>query len=721
MPAGDYLGQEEFRITARPGRCAYLIAEGDTAGFVRAVQEATSRWGGMTEPIVPVGADGELARGWMQFVQVAHAEELVNVSANASHCKGIADAIGLPVVRLDDIDRSGPGQFTCYPSSVDQPRSEPDLSYVFKYSPAQAMPRRWVGAASDLDLWAITAAGSLITANSDAELAEGAPIAISRDPLEVARAQIRGDTLIVRTGEQFSENWASASPFPMSAVVWVCDLDHELLECLYYWNRRALRSLRFEPLPMMIVPEGDLDNWLQFGVQASLVFAGRPDEFEPDAIFCSHSVSHARLTEIASSWGMVDATKEPRSGKVSPPPSLRPKPFTFRVDLDPTPWLLFERRYGAVKREAVQIFREQTTVKFEPPVTFHRGGRLLLTLGSDSISSLPKRPPVATLIHQHASWQDDDIQLASIILPEYSFTLRIPDRREVAATLLDQTTRAWRLSDKGQLGESVRSMPGDPVVSDPGVYLAAKALVTKRTQHRFDDLRRRALEEADLDLAAFLEEHGGGRLERMNERPQNLQSVPVDLRVPVLEKMVAWHWVERGVRLRCPRCGLTSFVPFGEVTDDALCPGCRSPQQYASESSGITVYYRLNSLIDRAVDQGVLPHLLTIEALQKRSTQGVFLFPGVDIEFPDAEQAEVDIYGVLDAEVLMGEVKTSALEFTEQQVHRDIEIAERLQVDTYLMACLEELPEPTVEKARNAVAASSIDLLMLGPADLGLA
>src|ERR1700729_1887103 len=67
------------------------------------------------------------------------------------------------------------------------------------------------------------------------------------------------------------------------------------------------------------------------------------------------------------------------------------------------------------------------------------------------------------------------------------------------------------------------------------------------------------------------------------------------------------------------------------------------------------MFYRLNALIDRASDQGVLPHLLARAALQKLDDTSHVL-PGADLRFPDGSRLEVDLVGVLRGKVVAGEV-----------------------------------------------------------------
>lgn len=55
----NYLGVSPVTVAVLPARVAYLISETSTTGFRRAVQEASCRWGGMTEPVIPVKSNGQ--------------------------------------------------------------------------------------------------------------------------------------------------------------------------------------------------------------------------------------------------------------------------------------------------------------------------------------------------------------------------------------------------------------------------------------------------------------------------------------------------------------------------------------------------------------------------------------------------------------------------------------------------------------------------------------
>ena len=716
MKAGEYLGQEQFLFAMRPGRCAYLIADQSESGFRRAVSESCTRWGGVSEPILPVDADGTLAPLWRQLLGFANVDQLINVDLDRALSKKVSEANDLTVVELSQINSGGVASFTCHPSAVC-----PSANLSSKTGPfgmGEGAGLIWTGAHESLDLWAVAAGGWMTDEMVEQEQENAQAIRVSRNPLEVAWAQNSGHTLLDRTSQQFEEHFARSGPYPTSTVVWICDQNNQLDDCLHYWNRRALRSFRYPHNPMVLLPEWDTANWLGFSVRSLL--EGRPDDFSPDVVLVSLHTPHGRLREIAESWSMTESQEDMRFSLSSPPPPARKEPFTYLVDMDPTVSYLFERRYGLTSRAAVQVFRDRTTAQFAGPVTFSSIGRCLVSMSAPVLDVLPHRSEVASLIMPHATWCAEGIQVATVgaNMP-YSFDLQIPTLRAVSDRLLDRSTDQWGLSDKGQLAEGVLGLPGEWSVSEPGVYQSAKTLVTKRARYLEKILGTLEQQDSAFDRAQFLAEAGVGRTERTIHpvaRISQLSGIEEGAVLQALEAMVAWEWAERGLRVECTRCKLQSFVPISSVSSKAACPGCRAAQSYDAGTTNLTIYYRLNSLIDRAVDQGVLPHLLAREALLRNATEG-HIYAGVDVTIGGLK-GEADIFGVLDAKVISGEVKSSASEFTPEQLKKDFWLASCLRVDQYVMASMEDVAQEQVTIAQDLADESGIDLRVLGPDDI---
>ncbi|MEV6007316.1 hypothetical protein AB0M29_10960 [Streptomyces sp. NPDC051976] len=694
MKSSRYLGQAAMEAAVLPSRAAYLIAVGSEGGFRVAVTVASSRWGGMTEPIVEVSASG-LSEHHEQAVRIAGVEALVNVDADPQAAEEIGESLGLTVVALADI-RKDAVAFTCSPDEV---REFTDRSYP----PIAASP--------DGPLWQLAVAGGV-----DPGRDEHARVSERED--EFGRYQLQNDTRIQGTVEQFGE-YRSTTPGHTPLVLWVAEEDG-LADSLGFWNTRALRPVDTIDMPMLLLPGADaVKHWMQFPQQVAHLLGARPGQFEPDVVLVSRSASPEQVLELASVLGLDATNEEPRAGVRIPAPPARTAPFTFRTDLDPWHWVTLERHYGVPTSFDVQVFADgPSTLRFTPPVRFNGQAGALVRFWGEPLLGLPARRSLARLVHPDAQWRNGKLQLAFLpishqLAVQMTFVL-LPQATE---QLLDDATAMHQLSSAGRLGAALSERADSSALLEPGVYEAAIALTTPRSKElmkRLQELRADGSPDADLaELAATW----GGRSERRYLPADKLNNVGVEDRAAALERLCALGWAERGLESTCPSCASRSFVPLNQTSGSPQCPGCGAVSAYQSGSAPTAVQYRLDSFTDRASDNGLLPHLLVIAELCRRKPRSHFL-PGTDVTFNDGVQEEVDIFGIWDGKVLSGEVKTSASEFNEAQLRRDVALSQRLGADIHLLASVAPVAEEIRDTARKLCKAAGLELEVLDQADL---
>ena len=63
-----------------PARAWHLTRPDDAAGVVEAIREASTRWAGSSEPIVPVPDSGSVDDWRLQVLELADLDGLVNVN-----------------------------------------------------------------------------------------------------------------------------------------------------------------------------------------------------------------------------------------------------------------------------------------------------------------------------------------------------------------------------------------------------------------------------------------------------------------------------------------------------------------------------------------------------------------------------------------------------------------------------------------------------------------
>jgi hypothetical protein len=123
--------------------------------------------------------------------------------------------------------------------------------------------------------------------------------------------------------------------------------------------------------------------------------------------------------------------------------------------------------------------------------------------------------------------------------------------------------------------------------------------------------------------------------------------------------------------------------------------------------------YRLNSQVDRASDQGVLPHIAALAAL-RRVWPDTHLNLGLDIAWSDGRREEVDLFGYTSAYVLAGEVKTKAADFTEKQLQRDIDLSRRLSANVHVLAAMDVVPSSMSNHVSALCEASEMRSVVIG-------
>ena len=712
------IGQSVFHVVVVPARAAYLIRNGDQEAAVRAIQEASTRWAGSSEPIIPVCSSGSVTDWFRQVVGVSAVDGLVNVNLEPDVADQIAGSLGLPWVALEDIDRGGITQFSTHPGHLRQVRGRLVAGGDVLGRLGTPTPTALLSGA-DGDLWEKVAVGDL-TPEAEAD---------SRGGSVVARRATSGDEFVLPQlsetcwldvgASQFHEYTAMGMMAPVPAIIWVTRPD-SLEDCLHYWNLRAIRSLRFARAPMALLPLSSLDRDTYWDTLRRLLpgYLARPEALSPDVLLFSLSIGDEDLKRIGELLGLEESESPVSRSMVVPPPRPRSAPFTFRTDINPRRYLALPRRYGETAQAIVQIYRDETIVEVDSPVSFSGLGRHLIRLSTSGFDGIPRRPATAHLIHGEASWFTDEfdgdaLQLADLGRTRYSINLRIPTLSEVTWSLLKEQTVTAELSDKGRLANRLDQVGVSDILLDAGVIEVITLLKTPRSRSMERSLRQaRAEGSADEDLKKMAAEWGGRVQRRFRSLRQIRGEVEGGCGGSAIETLSGSRWAERGLRINCDLCMMNSFIPIQTASPDPQCPACGATGQTYEPKGDPELHYRLNSLVDRAADQGIIPHLYAVAQLQA-SNSLTHLLPGVKFTLSDGTSGEVDLYGVHEGSVVAGEAKTKAEEFTEEQIKRDIKLSAQLAADIHLMVCVEPIAETTRTFAQEYAETAGIELSII--------
>ena len=664
---------------------------------MEAIREASTRWAGYSEPIIPVPASDQIDGWWLQTLEIVEVDGLVNVNIAADTAERVAKTLGLPVVDLADIDKSGRTQFSTHPANLQQTR-------------LQFADQAAVLARADGDLWEKTAAGDL-TADQEADC-EGGPIRVWRPETAdlIGRAQLDETCWLDVGAANFAEHQNVGGPFAAPTIIWVTEPD-SVEDCVYFWNLRALRSRRLRPAPMLLVPAEQIFHWTGFADALAYRLA-RPEDIEPDVVLSSLSVEPDQLDEVAGLLGLIESTEPLRGNMPFPPLPLKRAPFTYRQDIPARRYSCSPRRYGATAHALVQVYRDSTVVEVDSPVQFTRGGCVLVRLSSSAFDDLPKRPTTASLIMKDASWSEDELEYATYAQNRYRLELRVPTLSEATWALLKNKNAQARLSDKGQLASRLNELSAVEVLLHDSAVEVINLLRTPRSTSLLRDLKQLLPEDYQPERLEQLASKFGGRAERRYRSLSHIRGETDNRGGEAAELLCSRSWAERGLKIKCDQCGMASFVPLPQTGPEPRCPACGATHTTFEPANGPQLHYRLNALVDRAADQGVIPHLFADAILTNQNPQ-TFLLPGIDLTFGDNTKKEVDLYGITDGKVVAGEAKTNPAWFDPEQLERDIELSALLAVDTHLVVSTGRVPEATEEQARQLAAARGLDLRIL--------
>ncbi|MFD9271196.1 hypothetical protein ACFWB1_30920 [Streptomyces goshikiensis] len=712
MGQQEYVGHRLIEVAVLPARVAYLIAEGSSDGFRAAVRAATHRWGGMTEPIIEMTSEMD-NEAVAKLVRIADVQAVVNVDTDASRAAQLGDSWKLPVVAIDDMRSGAPGGIWEFTSPSE---SMSDLLGGASGTSYRADPEG--------PLWAVAVAGIYDVSSSNST--HYGPILPPQLTL-LGGAQSSYRTVLQKGMAGFEENFATYDrPQAELPVVVVIAEPDSLADCLWFWNSRAMRSHTQVDLPVVLFPKEAIEHWLGFAndIRSAQTRSGvRP---LPDVILVSRSLEDETLHRAAVRAELV-ADDDESGIRWGQRHAEDDRQVTYRIDRGFEPEL-FRRRWGKTKESSFHQFVGPSRFDVELPRMPGMPRAALLRLRGEPFDKLPRKDIVAWMITQKAksmsplpaTWHGNQLQMP-VRLPWLDFprlTLSVPRPQEVVAELLKQVTSSSAPSIPGTIGMTITEQSDISVLRGFLVVEALTALKTERTQHFLKELRR--LNEGKypdwlpLEDAKELAREFGGRQERKFQSATNVLNgwTAADV-TPALETACAQGWAERGLGLDCDQCSLNSFIPLHATGGTAVCPACSAPALYQRENGkAVEIVYRLNGFIDRAIDNGVLPHLLVAAALRDLDPS-TYLLPGVDVVIDDTKN-EVDVFGIHEGKVLAGEVKVKAAEFAkDDQIVRDVALSRRLGADIHLMAATDIIDDGLQSQARELCESYGLELLVL--------
>jgi hypothetical protein len=151
----------------------------------------------------------------------------------------------------------------------------------------------------------------------------------------------------------------------------------------------------------------------------------------------------------------------------------------------------------------------------------------------------------------------------------------------------------------------------------------------------------------------------------------------------LLPPLVEAGFVRRAHSVRCPQCRFHMLLDLADQDERVQCRACRHvfvlPVVDDSGTRAPELMYRLDGLMARAMDQDVLPVLLTLRALRPEGgpTELFFAWPGVEFT-RDESKVDIDLLVSNGQTVWCIEAKNNATGLGEPQLRKVMGVAERL-------------------------------------------
>jgi hypothetical protein len=237
----------------------------------------------------------------------------------------------------------------------------------------------------------------------------------------------------------------------------------------------------------------------------------------------------------------------------------------------------------------------------------------------------------------------------------------------------------------------------------------------------------------DLPGESFLQRIG----EPLRHLPNRMERVGLNrfkkyarIRLPENQKVQSLleHWADRAIIRRswqlgpCLRCHQTFFERRLDIQKRNRCPACGNPIKL---SKHVTLGYALDRTVKTAVNEGIIPVVLTGRFLRNMTNDGFLWLPGIKYQC-GGRSGDIDILASCDGALVFCECKrlghtassAPAWGSVETQFLETAEVAKKCGGALVVLAALvDEFPGEVVERIRGALG-NSIPHLLLNKHDL---
>lgn len=670
-----------LRYFVRGPEWAFAIPEGDLAALEDVMRRCSGFWNGAGSLLIPVRRDGRLPK-LLDALQATRGIDQCFIHETVETRARDAVQHRLPNATLlwDGFDEHELHPLHLLGTSRDTDAAKPHAEFPqFRAAGLQRVVLALWGHVpeEDMELW--RERFEVQTARDDeahGALLRGQVPGVGHSPLQAAAV---GMGLV----EQRSPLW-------WHPYLWVIE-GATFRELTAFWNFRA-RSLWHGPRPAVVgIPRESLRRPDQLRALADWTPRISGLRRVPDTFVACTSRAGADVRAALAEVPFVEETEtnwRELSGRDVLP--NEPRTFAFRR---PTLGGPFVRGTGA---NALVSFDDGTaSLSLTAPEDFRvrNFAHARLVFGN-----LPLPLPVTTSaaravnINAHAT---DGVLLVTSAMGSWDFDVRLPTAAEALRYWASDHGYALASTQGGRDAEALLGRLGsldalDSIADGRRLALlrtlapASRVRLTRRliaeAQEAGIDLDEAAMAQRLADIGLFLEVEARTAADIAGAMGTGTRKRDV---LRLLPALVGAGFIRRAHEVRCPRCRFRMLLDLADQDEQVRCRACREmfvlPVVDESGSKEPELFYRLDGLMARAMDQDVLPVLLTLRALRPphQSPDLFFAWPG--IEFADDQgRVDVDLLVSNGTAVSCFEVKNNASGLKEPQLRKLLRVAERL-------------------------------------------
>jgi hypothetical protein len=184
----------------------------------------------------------------------------------------------------------------------------------------------------------------------------------------------------------------------------------------------------------------------------------------------------------------------------------------------------------------------------------------------------------------------------------------------------------------------------------------------------------------------------------------------------MLQELVDSRIFQQGIVAHCRQCGSRIWRELGSIKQQFECPGCGASMRSPVEPMW---YYRLNSLVSKAVSEHGTVALINALAEARKKARISFIFsPGFTFyaHYEDKDPvAEVDAICLVDGKLWIGEVKSNASEFSSAVMAKLVADAKKLGADKAFVFAQEGKQDALGRHCESLSASGDVQIIHLYP------